>query len=73
MWMQTQMLRKSHRMNPTALTWVLDTECFWLYNYYIQTGAHSEDCYQSTKKAQRAHHPVLCWHPFQAKGCAEQG
>jgi len=51
MWMQTQMWQKSHRMNPTVPTTALDTECFWLYNKHIQTGAHSEDHNQSTKEA----------------------
>jgi hypothetical protein len=59
-------------MNLTALTWALDTLGFWLYNYYIQTGAHSENHNQSTKEAQRTHHPVLYRHTFPAEGCAEQ-
>lgn len=48
------MLKKS-----TALTTALDTFGFWLYNYYIQTGAQHEDSYQSTKAGQGTHCPVL--------------
>ena len=63
------MWQKRHRKKSTAPTTALDTLSFWLYNYYIQTGAQDEDYNQSTKEAQRAHRVVLCQHTLQAEGC----
>ena len=51
----------------------IDIFGFWLYNNYIQTGAHSEDRNQSTKAGQGTHCPVLQGHTFQAEGSGEQG
>jgi hypothetical protein len=46
---------------------------FWLYNYYIQTGAHSEDYNQNPKEAQRALCSLCPKHAIQAEGSGQQG
>jgi hypothetical protein len=46
---------------------------FWLYNTFIQTGAHDEDYNQTTQAGQGTHCPVLQGHALQAEGSAEQG
>ena len=63
------MWQKRHRKKSTALTTALDTLGFWLYNTFIQTGAHSEDHNQNCKEAQRTLCSLCPKYTLQAEGC----